>query len=67
MSHPGDREESRDGGRRVLLVPPLGVIFVVRDADQTVFVIGVWGFAKKSSSSRSRKRGARCRDPVDSR
>jgi plasmid stabilization system protein ParE len=48
---PGDRGESRDGGRRVLLVPPLGVVFVVRDADQTVFVMGIWGFAKKSSSS----------------
>jgi hypothetical protein len=36
--------ESRDGGRRLMLVAPLGVLFQVDDQNRKVRVIMVWSF-----------------------
>ena len=43
-SNPLDEGESRDSGRRILLVSPLGVYFTVSDADRLVKVIVVWRY-----------------------
>jgi plasmid stabilization system protein ParE len=43
-SNPEQKGESRDGGRRVLLEPPLGVVFRVRTQGQIVEVLRVWQF-----------------------
>jgi len=51
-SDPDSRGESRAEGRRVLLIPPLGVLFTVAPERQTVFVVGVWSF-KTPGMSRS--------------
>jgi plasmid stabilization system protein ParE len=37
--------ESRNGGRRILLDAPLGVIYSVNVRMQTVFVIDVWRYS----------------------
>ena len=42
--------ESRGPNRRILLVPPLGVIFAVSPPDQLVRVLKVWQFERRSSS-----------------
>jgi hypothetical protein len=34
--------ESRDAGRRILLIPPLGVLYRVKEEDQIVRVLNVW-------------------------
>jgi hypothetical protein len=36
--------ESRDRGRRIVLVPPLGALFRVVEDDRTVFVLAAWSF-----------------------
>ena len=41
---PEQQGESRDDGRRVLLVSPLGVLFRVLPDDRIVRVIQVWSF-----------------------
>jgi hypothetical protein len=41
---PRDAGESREEGRRILLVPPLGVTFRVLEADRVVRVLEVWRF-----------------------
>jgi hypothetical protein len=43
-SNPENKGESRDNGRRVLLVPPLGVVFRIRETDRVVEVLRVWSF-----------------------
>jgi hypothetical protein len=39
--------ESRPGGRRILLIAPLGVTFRVETDGQTVSVLRVWLFRKR--------------------
>lgn len=34
--------ESRDGDRRILIVPPLAVVYKVDDMDRKVTVLAVW-------------------------
>ena len=34
--------ESREGNRRILLEPPLGVVYEVNELDRTVTVLAVW-------------------------
>jgi plasmid stabilization system protein ParE len=34
--------ESRSGEDRVLIVPPLGVLFEARESDRTIEVLSVW-------------------------
>jgi hypothetical protein len=41
---PDDQGESRPDGRRILLVPPLGVLFKVQPLDRVVTVVAVWQF-----------------------
>jgi hypothetical protein len=41
---PLDIGESREEGRRILLVPPLGVTFYVVSEDRIVRVLDVWSF-----------------------
>jgi hypothetical protein len=41
---PENQGESRDEGRRILLEPPLGVIFRVHIESQTVIILEVWSF-----------------------
>jgi hypothetical protein len=41
-SDPESRGESRGDGRRILLEPPLGVVFSVQPEDRTVIVLTVW-------------------------
>lgn len=48
---PDDKGESRDRGRRVLTVPPLGVLFKVRPQDRIVYVLTVWRFEKRQRDS----------------
>lgn len=40
--------ESRNEGRRVLLEPPLGVIYRVSPADRMVTVVAVWTYERRS-------------------
>jgi hypothetical protein len=39
---------SRDGGRRILHVPPLGIIYTVNVADRTVLVLNVWQYSGRA-------------------
>jgi hypothetical protein len=41
---PEDAGESREEGRRILLQPPLGVVFIVSAEDCRVSVLSVWHF-----------------------
>jgi hypothetical protein len=41
---PQNQGESRPRGRRILFVPPLGIIFRVDASTQVVFVLHVWRF-----------------------
>ena len=41
---PETRGESRDGGRRILIESPLGVVFQVKPQDHIVHVLSVWRF-----------------------
>lgn len=41
---PLNEGESRSRGRRILFVPPLGVIFAVREDDRCVDILNVWGY-----------------------
>jgi plasmid stabilization system protein ParE len=43
-TNPEQRGESRDDGRRILLVAPLGVLFRVLPDDRVVRVLQVWSF-----------------------
>ncbi len=43
-SAPLDAGESREKGRRILLVPPLGVSFEASSGDRVVRVLHVWRF-----------------------
>jgi hypothetical protein len=42
---PHDVGESRDGNRRILLVRPLGVSYVIKEADRIVQVNKVWRYS----------------------
>lgn len=42
---PDEEGESRFEGRRILLVPPLGVTFRIQEEDRTVLILDVWRFA----------------------
>ena len=44
---PDEEGESREQGRRILLVPPLGITFEVVPGDRTVRVPDVWRFEKR--------------------
>jgi hypothetical protein len=44
---PDNPGESRDGGIRILLSPPLGVKFSVSADDRTVLVTDVWSFENR--------------------
>jgi hypothetical protein len=44
-----EKGESRDKGRRILLVPPLGVTFTVNELDRMVSVAAVWYIKGKSA------------------
>jgi hypothetical protein len=46
---PLDQGESREKGRRILLLPPLGVKFEVFPGDRLVRVLHVWRFEKRGS------------------
>ncbi len=46
---PLDAGESREKGRRILLVPPLGVRFEVSPGDRLVRGLHVWRFEKRGS------------------
>jgi hypothetical protein len=48
---PEARGESRDKGRRILLVPPLAVIFKTDPLDRTVSVLAVWRFTRRRDGS----------------
>ncbi len=41
---PLNEGESRSNDRRILLVPPLGVIYCVHPEDQSVDVLHVWSY-----------------------
>jgi hypothetical protein len=45
---PQDQGESRPEGRRILLAPPLGVIYKVYEPDWRVRVLRVWRFRSHS-------------------
>ena len=46
LSHdPKTQGEERDAGRRILFVPPLGVIFKDNSRTRTVQVVTVWQYA----------------------
>jgi hypothetical protein len=42
--HPFEASESRDGGKRIILIPPLGALFRVYEADRVIRVASVWQF-----------------------
>jgi hypothetical protein len=44
QTDPENEGESRPGDRRVLFVPPLGVIFFVRPDDRCVDVLHAWAY-----------------------
>ncbi len=46
---PEQQGESREGGRRILLRPPLGVTFEVNPDDRLVRVLEVWRFRLPSA------------------
>jgi hypothetical protein len=45
---PTEVGESRRGNRRVTFVPPLGVVFSVRESARTVKVLRVWNIAARA-------------------
>lgn len=45
---PAEEGESRGRGRRILLVPPLGVTFEVFPQDRIARVLDVWRFQQRS-------------------
>lgn len=47
---PLGQSESRPLGRRILFVPPLGLIFRIENDGQTVSVLRLWIFRKRSQS-----------------
>jgi hypothetical protein len=49
QTDPDDQSESRSGGRRLLIVAPLGVTFRVEPATSTVAVLHVWRFRQRKS------------------
>jgi hypothetical protein len=46
---PSDEGEDRGPGRRILLVPPLGVTFEVIPDDRLVRILDVWQFRSRQS------------------
>lgn len=46
---PEDVGESRPGGRRIVFVPPLGVVFSVRESDRAAKVLRIWSIPSRSS------------------
>ena len=46
---PESQGESRDHGRRILIVPPLGVIFRVDGHRRNVLVSDVWSFKTRGT------------------
>jgi hypothetical protein len=47
---PLENSESRPDGRRILFVPPLGILHKIEADEQTVSVLRVWGFGKRKQS-----------------
>jgi len=47
QTDPAEKGESRSQGRRILLQPPLGVTFEVRQNVSAVRVLHVWAFRKR--------------------
>ena len=47
QADPYGQSESRPGGRRILFVPPLGILFPIEAGGQTVSVLRVWLFRKR--------------------
>lgn len=45
---PSDQGESRSHHRRILHSPPLGVIFRVKEASQSVLVLRVWHIRRRT-------------------
>jgi hypothetical protein len=48
-SNPADSGESREGNRRILLVPPLGVTYVFDEGQRLARVLAVWQFTTHSA------------------
>ncbi len=48
LSRPESVGESRNQGRRILLEPPLGVVYRVSPPDRTVTVLTVWAYERRS-------------------
>jgi plasmid stabilization system protein ParE len=48
QSDPYSGSESRPGGRRIAFVSPLGILFRVEQDGQTVTVLRVWLFRKRT-------------------
>ena len=44
---PHDAGESREDQRRVLFVPPIGIVFTLNDKAHSVRVLHVWRFTRK--------------------
>ncbi len=47
--NPQQDGESRDRGRRILLIPPLGVLYRVFEDDKLVRVVMAWEFKTRSA------------------
>jgi mRNA-degrading endonuclease RelE of RelBE toxin-antitoxin system len=56
-SNPEDQGEARSVGQRVLIDPPLGVIFQVQPEDRVVYVLTVWRFDKRPRSPKTQENG----------
>ena len=50
QTDPLRESESRPGGRRILLVAPVGILFRVEPDDRTLTVLRVWVFPKRSGA-----------------
>jgi hypothetical protein len=50
-TNPGEQGESRDEGRRILLVPPLATLFTVHEERTAVLVVAIWSFEKPAENS----------------
>jgi hypothetical protein len=48
-AHPSDEGESREEGRRILLIPPLGVKYRSNEASHSVTILNVWRFKTHTS------------------
>jgi plasmid stabilization system protein ParE len=46
-SNPESMSESRGGQDRLMLEPPLGVLYRISTQDRTVFVLTVWRFDRR--------------------